>query len=119
MSRVRSWTFEIPMNHGFKLFKCVRFDVELPFEVRAHFTFHLVDLPKGKHTTNDTPRFVGVSVIADDLRSNHERRDEEAVTGGTACCDEPRLQSLEKIESSKGHGGGEPHAMESASDNLS
>ena len=32
-----------------------------------------VDLPQGEHSLNDyTPRLVGVSIIADDLESNHE-----------------------------------------------
>jgi hypothetical protein len=53
-------------------------DVELPFQVGAHLMLHLVDLLKGKHIlTNDTPGLVGISVITDDLGSNHEGRDEE------------------------------------------
>ena len=41
-----------------------------------------------------TPRLVGVSIIADDLGSNHEGGYEQAVSGGTARDGEPCLQSL-------------------------
>jgi hypothetical protein len=44
-----------------------------------------------------------------DLKRRHG--DEEAVTGGTASGKKPRLESLQ-IESSKGHGGREPRAMD-------
>jgi len=114
MSRVGTWTFEILPNHGLELLERAGLDVELPFEVGAHLAFHLVNLPKGKHTlTNDTPGLVRVSIIADDLGSNHECRNEKAVAGGTASGDKPRLESLQQVECSKGHGGRESRAMES------
>lgn len=60
-------------DHQFKFYKCGGFDIELPFQVGAHLLFHLVDLPKHKHSlTDNTPGLVGVSVIADDLGSNHK-----------------------------------------------
>jgi hypothetical protein len=112
VSRVGSRTLEIPPNHGLELLQGTGLDIELPLEVRAHLPLHLVDLPKGEHTlTDDTPGLVGVGVIAYDLGGNHKRRDEEAVPGGTASGDEPGLQSLQKVESGKGHGGREPRAM--------
>lgn len=96
VGRIWSRPLEVPADHSLELLQRARFNVELPIQVVAHLALHLVDLPQRKHTlTNDTPGFVRVGVIADDLGSNHERRDEEAVPGGTACGDEPRLQPLE------------------------
>ena len=40
------------------------------------------------------------------------------MTGGTASGDEPCLQSLQKVESSKSHGGREPRAMEGVCDEV-
>jgi hypothetical protein len=120
MSRVGTWTFEILPNHGLELLECAGLNIELPFQVGAHLAFHLVDLPKGKHTlTDDAPRLVRVSIIADDLGGNHECRDEQTVSGGTASGDEPRLESLQKVECGKGHRGREPRAMECVGDEVS
>ena len=88
MSRVGTWIFEILPNHGLELPEHAGLGVELPFEVGAHLVFHLVNLPKGKHSlANDTPEFVGVSVIADVLGSNRECRDEKAVAIKYSLCD--------------------------------
>ena len=54
---------------------------------------------------------VGIGVIADDLGSDHEHEYEETVPRGTASGDKPRLQSLQKVESGKGHRGRRPRAM--------
>ena len=106
MSGVGARALEISANHRLELLESAGLDVELPFQIGTHLALHLVNLPKGEHTlTDDTPGFVGICVIADDLGSNHKRGDEEAVPGGTACGDEPGLQSLQKIESGKGHRG--------------
>ena len=95
MSRVGTWTFEIPPNHGLEFLERAGLDVELPFEVGAHFPLHLINLPKGKHTlTDDAPGLVRIGIIADDLGSNHKCRDEQAVAGGTTSGDESRLESL-------------------------
>ena len=119
MSRVGTWTFEIPPNHGLEFLQCARLDVELPFQVGTHLPLHLVNLPEGKHAlTNNTPGFVGIGIIAYDLGSDHECRDEETVAGGTASGDEPRLESLQQIERSKGHGGRKPRAMECVGDEV-
>jgi hypothetical protein len=119
MSRVGTWTFEIPPNHGLEFLERAGLDVELPLQVGTHLALHLVNLPKGKHTlTNDAPGLVGISIIADDLGSNHECRDEETVAGGTASSDKPRLESLQQVESSKGHGGRKPRAMECVGDEV-
>ena len=113
MSWVGTRTLEIPPNHGLEFLECAGLDVELPLEVGTHLALHLIDLPKGEHALPDNaPGLVGIRVIADDLGSNHECGYEEAVPGGTASGDKPRLQSLQKIESSKGHGGRKPRAME-------
>jgi len=113
MSRVGTWIFEILPNHGLELLERAGLDVELPFEAGAHLAFHLVNLPKGKHfLANNTPGFVGVSIIADVLGSNRECRDEKAVAGGTTSGDKPCL------ERSESHGGRESHAMESIGDEV-
>jgi hypothetical protein len=44
MSRVGTWTFEILLNHGLELLECAGLNIELPFQVGAHLSFHLVDL---------------------------------------------------------------------------
>jgi hypothetical protein len=119
VSGVGTRTFEIPPNHGLELLECAGLDIELPLKVGTHLALHLVDLPKGKHTlTNNTPGLVGIGVIAYDLGSNHECRDEKAVSGGPASGDESRLESLQQIESSKGHGGRKPRAMECVGDEV-
>jgi len=119
MSWVGARTLEIPPNHRLEFLKCAGLDVELPLEIGAHLALHLVNLPKSKHAlTDNTPGLVGIGIIADDLGSNHECGYEEAVPGGTASGDEPRLQSLQKVESSKGHGGREPRAMECVGDKV-
>ena len=59
---------------------------------------HLIDLPQGKHSlTNNTPGLVGVGVITDDLGSNHEGKDEQAVAGEIASSDQLYLQSLKEV----------------------
>jgi len=40
------------------------------------------------------------------------------VPGGTACGNEPRLQSLQEVEGGKGHGRGESRAMESVGNKV-
>ena len=95
--RVGTGTLEVLANHRFKLLEGARLDVELPLKVGTHLSFHLVNLPKGKHTlADDAPGLVGVCVIADDLGGNHKLGDEEAVPGGTSGGNEPSLQSLQK-----------------------
>jgi hypothetical protein len=47
--------------------------VELPLEIRAHLSFHLVNLPESEHAlTHDAPRLVRIRVIADDLGGEHK-----------------------------------------------
>jgi hypothetical protein len=116
---VGAQTLEVLPDHQFEVLKCCGVYVKLPLQVGAHLTLHLVDLPERKHSlTDDAPGFVGVCVIADDLGSNHESRDEQAVPGGTASGDEPCLQSLQQVESSKGHRGRKPGAMEGVSNEM-
>lgn len=51
--------------------------VQVPLQVSTHLPLHLVHLLERKHLLGDnTPTLVRVSVIADDLASDHERRDE-------------------------------------------
>ena len=51
-----------------KIMQCQGIDVELPLQVGAHLSFHLIDLPECKHAlVNDTPWLLGISVVADDL----------------------------------------------------
>lgn len=48
-------------------------DVELPLQVGAHLSFHLVDLPESKHALADnTPRLVGIRIVTDYLGGEHE-----------------------------------------------
>ena len=104
MSRVRTRTLEILPDHRLELLERGGLDIELPLEVGTHLPFHLVDLPKSKHSlTDDAPGLVGVGVVADDLGCNHKRGDEEAMSGGTAGSDESRLQPLQEVECGKGH----------------
>jgi len=50
-------------------------DIELPLQVGAHLSFHLVDLPECELAlANDTQRLVGISIITDDLGREHESR---------------------------------------------
>jgi len=50
-----------------------RIDIELPLQVGAHLSFHLVDLPERKHAlADDTPRLVGIRVVANDLGGEHK-----------------------------------------------
>lgn len=50
---------------------------EHPLEIRAHLPLHLVDLLQRKHAlTNYTPRLFRIRIVADNLRGDHERRDE-------------------------------------------
>ena len=115
--QVRPGTLEVFLDVRLEILKRGGFNVKLPLQVRAHLALHLVNLPEGKHSlTDDTPGLVGVGVITDDLGSNHEGGDEQAVAGGTASGDEPRLQSLEEVECSKGHRGCESRAMECVGD---
>ena len=112
MSGVGARAPEIPLNHGFELLESAGLNVELPFQIGTHLVLqigthlalqigthlalHMVDLSKGERAlSDDTPGFVGICVIADDPGRDHKRGDEEAVRGGTACGDEPGLQSLQ------------------------
>lgn len=70
---VRSGSGEILLNAMLKIAQRRGIDVELPLQVGAHLSFHLVDLPESKHAlANDTPRLVGISVVADNLGGKHE-----------------------------------------------
>ena len=56
MSRVGTWTFEIPPNHGLEPLERTGLDVELPFQVGTHFALHLVDFAESEKTLgNDGP----------------------------------------------------------------
>jgi hypothetical protein len=110
---------EILMNHRFEFLECTRLDIQLPLKVGTHLLFHLVDILERKHTLADnTPGLVGICVIADDLGGDHECGDEEAVPRRAASSNEPSLQSLQKVDSGKGHGGCESRAMEGVGDEL-
>ena len=119
MSRIGSWSLEVPPNHRFELLDCAGLDIEQPLEIGAYLVLHPVDLPKSERAlADDAPGLVGVGVIADDLGSNHECGDEQTVAGGTACGDKPGLQSLQKVECSKGRRGRKPCAMEGIGDEV-
>jgi hypothetical protein len=69
---------------GRKLDNLVALDIDVPLEVGAHLPLHLVDLLEAKHLLcNYAPRMVRVCVIADDLRRDHESREEQSVATRT------------------------------------
>jgi hypothetical protein len=68
ISRVRSRTFEVALDQGFVIGKDESADSDLPVEVRAHFSFHLIEHSLGA----DEPEFVAVCVVADDLGGDDE-----------------------------------------------
>jgi hypothetical protein len=77
-------------------------DMEEPLEVQAHLTLHLIYLIESAEVlSDDTPRLVGVGVVADDLGGDHEGRNEETVTAGTSSGAKSLLQSCEEEESSE------------------
>ena len=119
MCRVESESLEILTSHRFELLGCARLDIQLPLKVGTHIPFHLVDLPKRKHTLADnTPGHVGIWVIADDLGGDHKCRGEKVVPGGAASGNGPSLESLQKVESGKGPRGREFRAMEGVGDEV-
>lgn len=75
--RIRPRAGEVSTDLVFELLQNLRLDIQLPLQITTHLPLHLVDLPKGEHAlADDTPRLVGVGVVADDLGSDHERGDE-------------------------------------------
>ena len=83
-------------NSGFELLECTCLRIELPPKIGTHLSFHLVDLPKCKHTlVDDAPASVRMCVIVNDLGGNHDHGDEEVASRGTASGNEPSLQSLQ------------------------
>ena len=100
---------QVPWNPSEPENRTHQVHIELPLEVRAHLVLHPVDLPKGEYPlAENSPGFVRVGFIAYDLERNHKQRDEEVVSGGTVSSNKPRLQPLQEVESSKGHGECEP-----------
>jgi len=73
MDWIGTGTLEIPLNHEFE---------------------HAL--------AGGAPGFVGVGIITYGLGGGHERGDEVMVSRRTTSDNEPGLQSLQKIESSKG-----------------
>ena len=56
----------IALDHGLEIGEDGVVDGELPFKVRTHLVFHLVDLAKAEHTLSDGgPGLVAVDVVAD------------------------------------------------------
>lgn len=67
---------KIATNFPLELLQVLGVDVQVPLEVTAHLALHLIDLLEGEHAlAHDTPGLVGVRVVADDFRRNHECRD--------------------------------------------
>jgi hypothetical protein len=68
-------TTKVAADHSLEIGKDWVVDGKLPFEIATHLAFHLVDLPQGEHTlSDDTPRLVGVGVVADHFRGDHKCR---------------------------------------------
>jgi len=100
--RVGTGTPKIVLDHRFELGEGGVVDGELPLEIRAHLALHLVDLAKIEHAlSDDGPRIVPVSVVADDFRCDHECRNKQSVTRGAAGCGEASLKALEEHECGK------------------
>ena len=58
----------IALDHGLEVGEDGVIDGELPFEVRTHLAFHLVDLAKIEHVlSDDRPGLVAVGIVADDF----------------------------------------------------
>jgi hypothetical protein len=77
---------------GLELDDLLTLNVEVPLEIAAHLSLHLVDLFEREHLLrDDTPRLVRVGVVTDDLGGYHEGGDKEAVPRGTAGGGEPSL----------------------------
>lgn len=79
----------------------------------------MIHLPQREHAlSNDTPGFVGIGVVADDLGGDHERRDEEAVTGRTPGGRESGFETLEENKRGEGDGGVEFCSVKSIGDEV-
>jgi len=71
---VRSRSGEILLDAMCKIVECGGINIEPPLQVGAHLTSHLVDLLECKHAlANDTPRLVGISIVADYLGEHKSR----------------------------------------------
>jgi hypothetical protein len=78
------WTVLLPDVLGESL-DLRGFDMKEPLEVRAHLVLHLIYLLESVEVlSDDTPRLVGVGVVANDLRGDHEGRNEQTVATGSS-----------------------------------
>lgn len=60
-------------DFGLEIAEFLWIDVELPFEITAHLSFHLIDLSEREHALTDySPALVRVGIVADDLAGDHE-----------------------------------------------
>jgi len=72
---IRPRSGEIMLNASLKVAQRRGVDVELPLQVGAHLSFHLIDLAERKHAlSNDAPRLVGICIVTYDLGGEHKRR---------------------------------------------
>jgi hypothetical protein len=97
-----TWTVEVFLDHRLERFQGLRVDIEFPFEITTHLPFHLVDFAKIEHSLgDDSPGFVGVGIVAHDLRCDHIGGNIEPVTGRAASSGETSFEALEKYEGSE------------------
>ena len=68
-----SWASEILPHHVLKLLQDGWLNIQFPVPVLAHFMLHLVYLPQLEHPLpNYAPGLVQISVVTEDLCSDHE-----------------------------------------------
>jgi hypothetical protein len=114
---IGTWSGEGRTESAFKFAEMIRLDVELPVQVGAHLAFHLVDLTESEHAlADDAPRLVAVSVVTDHLAGDHERRQEQTMTGRSAGGREALFEALKEVEGGEGNRLWQTGAVEGVSD---
>ena len=95
-------------------------DIQIPLEVAAHLSLHLVDLLERKHLLrDDRPRLVRVRVVTDDFGCDHEGADEQSVARRSTGGGESGLQPLQEEKGGEGDDRGQACAVERVSDKVS
>ena len=67
------------MDREFEPLESARLNVELPFQVRTHLVFYLVDVKGALTPADDIPGPIKIGLATGVLRNDHERGDGEAV----------------------------------------
>jgi len=97
-------TCEILLDHVFELPERHRIHIEFPLQILTHLALHLIDFSQLEHTLDyNTPGFVGVSVVTDNLGCEHESGYKKTVTRRSPSSGEARFESLKEDEGSEGY----------------